>query len=406
MTLSAKSHCHMESHRGASPKRLAGVNLNNTVVVKNYFDHEWSLEDNAVPRYESIINFARSNIRGDHHCVMCGGRKSSGCVIPSQNKDVCKSCDSSFWLHKNFNVVVKFCKGCKNFVTLNDFSGKPDASKCTKCRERGRSNYISRKTNMLSNTMKDEPLNKKQKIQMRGQLLSSISDFRQLSGAETSSQSDSCHANHSSDFSEFDEDDRRSTVTTEASFELHDYDSPNNSYRPTVKSPAFSAMKKFLSSPMSSISPGSSSNFQCHPFVSAYNGSGEDSHSEIFQSVYGKDSSYTFSLGSTSNSNTSVTSHEDQEKSLSLTHYDFLTAGFNSPLVVSRRSLKCSALNFPEPMQLFDNSQSRNTLYDSDRENYPKQTQQLSKRNLKNIDFTIPTILRRKCKPQTKLCQI
>ena len=71
-------------------------------------------------------------------------------------------CDSAFWLLRKLNVILKFCKGCKNFVNLNEFSDKPDASKCTKCRERGRTNYISRKN---SNTMTNEdPPSKKRVI--------------------------------------------------------------------------------------------------------------------------------------------------------------------------------------------------------------------------------------------------
>ena len=77
--------------------------------------------------------------------------KGSKCEIPSQNKDVCKVCDSSFWLHQKLNVILKFCKGCKNFACLDDFSDKPDASKCTKCRERGRTNYLSRKNGLNGN---------------------------------------------------------------------------------------------------------------------------------------------------------------------------------------------------------------------------------------------------------------
>lgn len=32
-------------------------------------------------------------------CVMCGHPPSDSCVIPRQNKDVCKECDKSTWLH-------------------------------------------------------------------------------------------------------------------------------------------------------------------------------------------------------------------------------------------------------------------------------------------------------------------
>lgn len=95
-------------------------------------------------KYHDVINFNRCNSPkgASHHCVMCGSTEN---IIPQQNKDVCRSCDTSFWLHKSMNVVVKFCKGCKNFVALGHFHDKPEASKCARCRHRGRQNYFSKK---------------------------------------------------------------------------------------------------------------------------------------------------------------------------------------------------------------------------------------------------------------------
>jgi hypothetical protein len=76
------------------------------------------------------------------HCVMCGKKDVD---IPTQNKNICKSCDSSYWLHLSLLFVFKFCKGCKNFFPLNEFKEKPEGTKCFKCRERGRSHYLLKK---------------------------------------------------------------------------------------------------------------------------------------------------------------------------------------------------------------------------------------------------------------------
>ena len=35
--------------------------------------------------------------------------------------------------------------GCKNFTRLHDFRDKPEATKCIKCRQRGRQNYFAKK---------------------------------------------------------------------------------------------------------------------------------------------------------------------------------------------------------------------------------------------------------------------
>lgn len=56
-------------------------------------------------RYSDVINFNRCS--KSHNCVMCGLKGN----IPSQNKDVCKSCDTVFWYHRKLDVVIKFCKG-------------------------------------------------------------------------------------------------------------------------------------------------------------------------------------------------------------------------------------------------------------------------------------------------------
>lgn len=128
----------------------------NTVRVKNYENLNWSLNSSlddstncnksgkglpSTPciKYTDVINFGRCS--KSHNCVMCGLKGN----IPSQNKDVCKSCDTVFWYHTKLDVVIKFCKGCKNFVTLSEFQEKPEASKCGKCRHRGRQNYFARK---------------------------------------------------------------------------------------------------------------------------------------------------------------------------------------------------------------------------------------------------------------------
>ena len=41
--------------------------------------------------------------------------------------------------------------GCKKFSMLNDFQEKPEASKCGRCRYRGRKNYLSKKTSEKEN---------------------------------------------------------------------------------------------------------------------------------------------------------------------------------------------------------------------------------------------------------------
>ena len=112
-----------------------------------------------VPQYEALINFNRTKGRGAaHHCVMCGreGRappkpgdpppaKPDVVIIPTQNKDVCKICDTVTWKHAPTQAYFKWCKGCKRFHAIHAFAGKLKASKCDESRARGRAGYMRRK---------------------------------------------------------------------------------------------------------------------------------------------------------------------------------------------------------------------------------------------------------------------
>lgn len=97
------------------------------------------------PPYEELINFPRAKDKDEIRCVMCGLPPGPGCVIPRQNKDVCKECDKSTWQHCASSVYFKWCKGCKKFLRLGSFSEKLDAAKCDRCRERGRQSYLLKK---------------------------------------------------------------------------------------------------------------------------------------------------------------------------------------------------------------------------------------------------------------------
>lgn len=118
----------------------------NSVLIVDFMNHNWVKKDSEIITYNGVINFPRAGKKEDRHCVMCGKlEKKDKCIIPNQNKDVCRKCDSSYWLMKEFNVVIKFCKGCKTFFALMNYDEKPEASKCGTCRRRGRDNYHNKK---------------------------------------------------------------------------------------------------------------------------------------------------------------------------------------------------------------------------------------------------------------------
>ena len=59
--------------------------------------------------------------------------------------DVCRECDKALWRHCASDIHFKWCKGCKRFRNLVAFAEKLAASKCDRCRERGRQGYMRRK---------------------------------------------------------------------------------------------------------------------------------------------------------------------------------------------------------------------------------------------------------------------
>ena len=88
-----------------------------SVIILDYTNFRGALQQGQMMTYADIINFEKgspSALLCQGRCVMCG---VSDALIPSQNKNVCRSCDSVPWLVKALEVVVKFCKGNHYIIT-------------------------------------------------------------------------------------------------------------------------------------------------------------------------------------------------------------------------------------------------------------------------------------------------
>jgi hypothetical protein len=124
------------------------------LIGNEYNDYSWKApfqsQSSKHLYHRDVMNYGRfdpHSIAGyqkavPNQCIMCG---RSDVIIPTQNKNICKFCDSSFWLHIHYKAVFKFCKGCKNFFFLEEFTDKPRGTKCEKCRERGKELYHLKK---------------------------------------------------------------------------------------------------------------------------------------------------------------------------------------------------------------------------------------------------------------------
>jgi hypothetical protein len=89
---------------------------NNSVNIHNWKEYLANECSYDLIRHDNLINYSRSLCREQLYCVMCGRSNGANCVIPNQNKDVCKTCDSLIWKVLKLNVVVKFCKGIIQYL--------------------------------------------------------------------------------------------------------------------------------------------------------------------------------------------------------------------------------------------------------------------------------------------------
>lgn len=84
-----------------------------SVKILDYTNYKCVLDKSRTLQLGEITNFGRGQSpcgasTNHSRCVMCG---VTDAAIPTQNKNVCKACDSVPWLLKSPEVVVKFCKG-------------------------------------------------------------------------------------------------------------------------------------------------------------------------------------------------------------------------------------------------------------------------------------------------------
>ncbi|RYG95486.1 hypothetical protein EON65_55905, partial [archaeon] len=114
------------------------------LLGSEYEKHDWTRPEHFQPGerlpHQHVKNFPLNQQTA--HCIMCG---RTDVHIPTQNKNICRLCDSSYWLSLQYQRVFRYCKGCKNFVFLEDFTDKPTGTKCERCRDRERLLYLQRR---------------------------------------------------------------------------------------------------------------------------------------------------------------------------------------------------------------------------------------------------------------------
>ena len=94
----------LEERKKMSPSRSSFVF--SAIRCEDVSELRTDLDENEdLPLFNDIINYERTSCG----CVMCGQITT----IPTQNKQVCRDCDSSCWYLQEYDVVVKFCKGRK-----------------------------------------------------------------------------------------------------------------------------------------------------------------------------------------------------------------------------------------------------------------------------------------------------
>lgn len=88
----------------------------NSTKISNYSSFPWKsqltrVDINEIKLHE-IINYTKLSSTPRKmplvFCSMCGKEEVE---IPTQNKNICKICDSTYWYLEKYKVVLKFCKG-------------------------------------------------------------------------------------------------------------------------------------------------------------------------------------------------------------------------------------------------------------------------------------------------------
>jgi hypothetical protein len=117
------------------------------------------------PDFVDLVNFPHELGKqepetGHSRCVMCGELRPYGSYyknnveenyIAKQNKQVCSVCDTKVWLVTPSvsplfsGLMLKWCKGHKNFLPLDAFGKKKNATKCSDCREHQQKKYAASK---------------------------------------------------------------------------------------------------------------------------------------------------------------------------------------------------------------------------------------------------------------------
>lgn len=93
-----------------------------------------------LPPFSHLVNFPA--LRHLNKCVMCG---SDAFPIPKQNKGVCNNCDMAIWVHNPTWLLLKWCKGTKNFQKWSEFGSKGHSTKTVKCRQQQAQRYARQK---------------------------------------------------------------------------------------------------------------------------------------------------------------------------------------------------------------------------------------------------------------------
>ena len=93
-----------------------------------------------LPPFSQLVNFP--NVRHLGKCVMCG---SDEFPVPKQNKGVCNNCDSAIWVLNPSGLLLKWCKGAKNFRKWSDFGTKGHSTKTVRYRDEQAQRYLRQK---------------------------------------------------------------------------------------------------------------------------------------------------------------------------------------------------------------------------------------------------------------------
>lgn len=143
----------VQADDAANPKECSCIPLDPVPIPFKFPGDMEKYKSAPVPEIATLINYsARPSTKCESmfRCTMCGDdypfgsgkEETNGSIInnkkvhmiPNQNVNICTSCEAKVWVVTDSRLLIKHCRGCKNFRPWAAFGPEGGANQCAACR--------------------------------------------------------------------------------------------------------------------------------------------------------------------------------------------------------------------------------------------------------------------------------